>query len=273
MPTDIKKTKIPQEYLHWDLDGTDATVVVPTSNGDSIAARRINAGHVPLKSATRALKGAADTANSKTYVDELLEFMLAELNQIGIPDGSTVEFSAGTLQVKDGGITTAKLDQTASSEAVSTATIRDNAVTTAKINAAAVTATELATDAVETAKIKNLAVTAAKIASGTITQTQMATDSVGKTHIDMDGSGTPPDYFVIEGGEHTLSGGASTESGSTSATLLSGDIVVCQVKSGVTTQALLMAEVDTVADAIDYTFSASIPASTVVQYMVYRPTA
>lgn len=55
-------------------------------------------------------------------------------------DGSTVEITSDTLNVKDSGITTAKL----ATNAVTTAKITDSNVTTAKVNDAAITLAKLA---------------------------------------------------------------------------------------------------------------------------------
>lgn len=69
-------------------------------------------------------------------------------------DNSTLEISSNVIQIKDSGVTTAKINNSA----VTTAKINDSAVTTAKINDSAVT----------TAKINDGAVTQAKLASKTI---------------------------------------------------------------------------------------------------------
>jgi trimeric autotransporter adhesin len=79
-------------------------------------------------------------------------------------DGSTIEITSDALNVKDSGITTAKL--------------ADSAVTTAKINDEAVTAAKLATDSVTTVKIADSAVTTAKVADGSITFAKMSSADV-----------------------------------------------------------------------------------------------
>jgi hypothetical protein len=70
-------------------------------------------------------------------------------------DETTIEVNGGQLQIKDAGVTAAKL--------------ATDSVTTAKILAANVTAAKLATDSVETAKIKDANVTTAKLASNAVT--------------------------------------------------------------------------------------------------------
>jgi len=274
MPSDIRKTKIPMEYLHRDLEGTDATVVVPTSTGDSRAAKKLNASHIPLRVATRALKGAADTVLTATDVDAAIAFILNEMNQIGIPDNITLQFLLGVLQIKDEGVSTGKLDQTPGTEAVSSVTIRDDAVITAKINDLAVTTAKLALLSVDTGQLAGFAVTGPKIAAGTITKDKLDTASVGKTQLDMDGVGTPPSHFVIASDVHILGGGAATEIEAISGApgVLVTDRLQATVRTGTTTEALLTAEI-TDTDEITYTFDANIPASTEVTFTVFRPTA
>ena len=87
-------------------------------------------------------------------------------------DDSTIEVNTAlsSIQVKDMGVTHAKLLSTAGVQAVITNVIRDLAVTTAKIN----------TDAVTTAKILNQNVTEMKILSSTTTDDNRA---IGTHHI------------------------------------------------------------------------------------------
>jgi len=98
-------------------------------------------------------------------------------------DGGTLALGAGglsvaaagitTLEISDGAVTAAKLNQTSGSEAVVTQAIRDAAVTAGKI----------ASNAVETAKINDAAVTTAKIAGDAIDQSKIADGAVQREHL------------------------------------------------------------------------------------------
>ena len=109
--TEIKTGLRGVEDLALDYDGTNATYTRKGSKQRSVTVKRIGSEHIYLKDTTRALSGAADSALNKTNVDAMLVAILAELNQIGIPDDTTVEFSSGTLRVKALGVDTAQLQQ------------------------------------------------------------------------------------------------------------------------------------------------------------------
>lgn len=89
-------------------------------------------------------------------------------------DGSSIEISGSTLQVKALGITTAKIADLA----VTTAKIADGNVTTAKILDGNVTTTKILDGNVTTAKILDSNVTTAKIANGNVTTAKIATGNV-----------------------------------------------------------------------------------------------
>lgn len=89
-------------------------------------------------------------------------------------DDSTVEISIDTLQVKDAGITSAKL----ASDSVITAKILDANVTTAKI----------ADDAITNAKIATDAVNSDSIAADAVTSSEIAADAVGSSELDYAGT-------------------------------------------------------------------------------------
>lgn len=90
-------------------------------------------------------------------------------------DNTTIELASGVLQVKDAGISAAKIASNAVTTAkildanVTTDKILDANVTTAKIADGNVTAVKLASDAVTTVKILDSNVTTAKIADANVT--------------------------------------------------------------------------------------------------------
>lgn len=87
-------------------------------------------------------------------------------------------WTAQLATIADSAITTAKLDGTSGSEAVTTAKIRDGAVTEAKIGSSAVTEGKIASGAVTEAKIGSGAVTEGKIASGAVTSAKIADGTI-----------------------------------------------------------------------------------------------
>jgi len=93
-----------------------------------------------------------------------------------------------TLNVLDGGITTAKL----ADDAVTTGKINDLAVTAGKLAALAVTAAKLANDAVTTAKINDGAVTNGKLAAGAL--------NIDGSYLGGNGVTTPLTVTRISGG-------------------------------------------------------------------------
>lgn len=126
----------------YEGDGTGAKTGDFTDNGDGTYYIDVaTSGEYTVK-----VGGVTQTEMQSIYIsaDDQLK--------TGDVDGTTIEVSGGSLQVKDGGISAAKL----ATDAVETAKIKDANVTTAKIADANVT----------TAKIADAAVTAAKIDSG-----------------------------------------------------------------------------------------------------------
>jgi hypothetical protein len=90
-------------------------------------------------------------------------------------DGSTIEVDATNgVQLKDGGILTAKL----ADNAVTTAKISDNSITNAKVADGAITNTKVTDYAITTAKVADVAITTAKVADGTITTVKVADDAI-----------------------------------------------------------------------------------------------
>lgn len=97
-------------------------------------------------------------------------------------DNVTIEHSTSTLQVKDGGISTAKL----AADAVDSTKLADNAVGNEHLQDNAVSAAELAANAVTTAKILDANVTSAKIAADAIDSTKIADNAIGNEHLQDD---------------------------------------------------------------------------------------
>jgi hypothetical protein len=112
-------------------------------------------------------------------------------------DDSSIEVSTDALQIKDLGVTTAK--------------INDSAVETVKIDSAAVTTDKLASSSVTTAKIDNNSVTPDKLASSAVTTVKITNASVTNAKLENSsltvtaGAGLGNGGSVSLGGEVSLS--------------------------------------------------------------------
>jgi len=230
--TTIKKAKLGEQDIYFDVDGTGSTVAVPTSDGNTRTSKKVNASHIPSTSTARAKNriGSGTPASSADDVDGHLQEVYDDLAKIGEPDDSTVAVSAGQLIVKSGGITSTQLG----SNSVVTAKIADDNVTNAKmaadavagsasgasgdncIEAASISATELAADSVVTAKIQDSAVTNAKIADTTIKAAKM---------VDV------PTHYVIAEDVSSTDTGTAVLSFTTSATINANDLVIANIDS------------------------------------------
>lgn len=111
-------------------------------------------------------------------------------------DNSTLEVhSSGYLQIKDGGITNAKLAA--------------GAVNASSVGSGTITATQLASDSVSTAKIENSAVSTAKIADDAITSAKISstdtTLNVNDTHgtVGIGALATSSDKLLISSNDAT----------------------------------------------------------------------
>ena len=109
-------------------------------------------------------------------------------------DDTGIEINSDALRLKDGGVTTAKLDADAVTEAkladgavvgdniqalaVSSSHIVANAITNSELATLAVSASNIVASAVETAKINDLAVTTAKLAADAVTEIKLADNAV-----------------------------------------------------------------------------------------------
>jgi hypothetical protein len=141
-----------------------------------------------------------DSATS-TKLNNLVDNAAFVSGASGTTDDSTLEVNgSGRLQVKDAGITSAKL----ATDSVTAIKINADAVTTAKILDANVTAAKIASDAVTTAKILDANVTTAKIADANITAPKLSGAQTG----------TAPVYgvraFVVFDATRNDAGGSDT---------------------------------------------------------------
>ena len=121
------------------------------------------------------MKQASGAAIGTADVDATLIQVLDDLEDLGQPDGSTLENSSGTLRIKDLGVPAAKL----AADSVTTAKILNANVTNAKLAANAVAGSGTGTNVVlagsiGTADLANDAVTADKILDATIVNGNIA---------------------------------------------------------------------------------------------------
>lgn len=284
--TSVKKAKLGFEDVHFDTAGNAASAPTLKSDGNFRSVQKINAGHIPLKSETRGKTRIRAATSAATEVDTALGELYDDLLKIGEPDGVSVESVEVTavgkvIQVKAQGITTAMLDQTGGSEAVTTATIRADNVTNTElatdavrgsgsgatgdnvIQAASIGPTELGTDCVD----------GTNIADNAIAGEHVADYAIGKNKLNLDGAGAAssnPGAYIVEMGQHTGITGASSTGNAIGITPVSGDKVFAQMESVTGTNLLLTAKIN--AGFIDYVFNNSVTGAT-INYMIVRATA
>lgn len=221
MAITIRKAKLGKQDVLFDDMGTNSSVTVERSDGTYRTVSKINASHVPITSDCRAMKQASGAAVGTTDVDATLIRVLDDLEDLGQPDATTIENSSGSLRIKAGGVSTAKIATGAvtanelASNAVTTLKILDANVTGAKIAGTTITASNLAADAVETAKIKDGAVTTTKITDGTITR--------GKINWDGSSPNVPMAMFPKYAGSDSVAG---TTSKTVTVTGMTGNAIV-----------------------------------------------
>ena len=116
------------------------------------------------------------------------------------PDNISIEIESDAVQIKNLGVTTPKI----ADSAVTTLKIADQNVTTAKIADANVTTVKIADANVTTAKILDANVTTAKIADSAVTTEKIADNEVTnaklETAVAVDGTGITLDKLRIEDG-------------------------------------------------------------------------
>lgn len=271
--TTVKKSLIGVEDLAMDVAGGGATYNRNRSDGTVVDVRRINASHLPITATTRAKKGADNVTVAETNVDALLQAILDELVQIGIPDGTTVEFSGGTLQIKAGGVGTTQLD----ADAVDDTKLADNAVGTEHLQDKAVTSVELANDAstdsaraVGSNHIKDDAIIARHIGAG-----EIGNDAVGDATIKAAKLADTPAFYIAEAGSFSSSATTTdTFAHTVSETgLVAGtDIVHIQMRSaGTGPVAVKESKISGGTEITAVTDANQTGGTTIFDYVIYRP--
>ena len=154
----------------------------PVAQGESSAtdikhaasvATTVALGHVKIGNTMEAANdGTLDLKDGAVTTEKLdsVKDLAADESTLTMAETS----NAFTFSVKDGGIATAKIADVA----VTTAKISDGAVTIAKIAGGAVTTAKIADGAVTTAKIADANVTTAKIADANVTTAKIADANV-----------------------------------------------------------------------------------------------
>lgn len=196
--TTVKKSKLGYEDILFDALGTGATTETLKSDGTYRTVQKVNASHLPITSTARAKKFADGTTVSTTDVDATLIQILDDLEDLGQPDGTTLEVSAGALKVK----------------AIAAAQLGTDAVETAKIKAANVTNAKLAVqEAVQGSGsgatgvnvIKAKSIDTAELDDGAITNDKVAAGSIKAAKL-LD----TPTHYIFTAGTYSLSCSAET---------------------------------------------------------------
>jgi hypothetical protein len=258
----FKKAKLGYEDVHFDTLGSGATSQTLRSNGAYRTVQKVNASHIPITTAARAKKQASGAAIGTTDVDATLIQVLDDLEDIGQPDGSTLENSSGTLRIKDLGVPAAKL----AADSVTTAKILNANVTNAKLAANAVAGSGTGTNVVlagsiGTADLANDAVTTDKILDATIVNGNIANTTIKAAKF-----ADVPTHYVVRCGEANFAGGAATGNIAV-AGVVTTDIVQVTAKS--ITNAVYFKSAAPGTDLIGLVFSAD-PGASVIHYTVFR---
>ena len=134
----------------------------------------------------------ADSVTS-TKLNNLVDAAAFVSGSSGTTDDSSLEVNVGgRLQIKDLGVTSAKL----SSSSITTAKITDDAVTQAKLADDSVGEAQIIDGAVTVDRIGALAVTAAKIASDAVTTDKVLDANITASKLSGAQTGTAPIYGV-----------------------------------------------------------------------------
>jgi hypothetical protein len=139
------------------------------------------------------LSKGTDFTNGDQVTDTSLDNLVdnATFTTSAVDLVSTDLGGSGSIIVRDGGITTAKLaDSVSAATGVTAVKIASSAVTTVKILDANVTEAKIATGAVTVNKLGTNAVTTVKIADANVTTAKIADNAVTETKV-LDGSITP----------------------------------------------------------------------------------
>jgi len=200
----FEKALLGVEDILRDFEGVSRTSNVRTSTGGARNITGINASHIPVTTTVRnALyaDGTSAAAAGDIDVDAILHQILNDLDDLGQPDGTTLENSSGTLQIKDLGVSTAK--------------IADDAVTGPKIPDDTIDSPHYIDGSIDSEHLNSTngseAVTQGVIRAGAVGTTELADNAANIDKMDMDGSGTAPAAFIVSAVRASLGGGASSE--------------------------------------------------------------
>jgi len=192
----FRKSPAGVEDIAFDSDGGGGVETTQRADGTYRTVRRVNASHIPVTATTRAKDTADGTDTEATTVDGALQELYTDVANLGVPDDSTLENDGGTLQVKDDGITGAKIgDDEIDSEHYAADSI-DNEHLAA--NAVAGSASGASGDNV----IEAASIDTADIADEAIEEDLLANDSVGADNIIDDAVGADAIADDVVAGNH-----------------------------------------------------------------------
>ena len=170
--TALKTVNVQNQHLAADCVTFDK-IAAGACDADAIGSKVITASHIAESSLGETLYGTNSVSTRAIAGTSVTQ---AEIANNAVISG----------KILDGNVTTQKLDQTVSQEAVTEACLRDQACTRAKIANNAVDATKLAASAVENGAIAAGAITSDKL--GVLTSLDVA-GGITATDITLSGSG------------------------------------------------------------------------------------
>lgn len=263
MAVTIKKAKAGVEDLHRDDAGTGATEAIPKSDGGTRTVRKINASHIPTTNTTRAKKSADNTTTTTIDVDASLQELYDDVNSIGVPDGTIIQNSSGTLQIAANSITNAKMAA--------------NSIDSDQYVDGSVDREHLVADIIDGTKLADNAVDSEHYVDGSIDNEHYADNSMGINELNMDNTGLTFSHFPIAGGKTAAASGGETSltvspSLQSGLTLASTDIVQATFEVNGAAAVHIRSAIYASGTTITITPSAALTAGDIISYVIYRGT-
>jgi hypothetical protein len=224
MATSYEKFPLGTEDMLLDVNGNGQVESVPTSGGGNRNVHRIGARDIYASTTLREKKyadGTTVSAGNDLTVDKVLQQVLDDLEDLGQPDGVTLENAAGALRIKDEGVDSDHYID----GSIDNAHLAANSVDSDQYVDGSIDPEHLADNAVTPAKLATNSVTTDAIAALQVDTSELANNAVTPAKTNFDGSGGTFTDFIVDAGIITLSsagGSAQTAAlvGETSDTLI-----------------------------------------------------
>ena len=258
MATTWKKAKLGKQDINFDDAGTQATAAVEKSDGTTRTVNKVNASHIPTLATTRSQLTADNTAFTATDADAAIKELAAELNQIGIPDGTILTFNAGVLEIASTSITQGKM--------------AEDSVDSPQYVNGSIDLIHLSADSVDGTKLVNNAVDSEHYTDDSIDNEHFSAASVGIVELNLDDNGGTMAVFPLISAETTWGSATNTLTITGITGAIATDTVIANFQqtnaNGVSITQAYVSNVD----ELTFFSSGVGAASDVLGYIVYRAT-